>query len=376
MRLLVLLILLAILAALELFIYRKHALDNLSLDVRFSKRVARFGETVEVIETAQNSKRLPLPFLLLKFEAPTSLQFLDMTNTTSSDLLYREDMLTMKSFSQHTRRIKACCTQRGYYSFFRVNITTSDLLLIDKLNRNFENDAHLTVLPEEIPTSELQPLLSITLSDVMQRRTLLTDPFSFSGIREYQPWDPMRAINWTATAKAGDFMVNQQASTSTRQITIFLNLDFYDFKESSSLLEKSISLAYSYMLALCKSGIPCALYTNGRDVLTELPVSLDMSACLADMEHRGEALARIDLACPVIPFDELLEAHGANVRKDDYTIIISPRCDSAFRRLLVQLKPYRSSLNWIMPCYKTTPHVKLDAELMNIYQRWEMMGHD
>ncbi len=376
MKLLVFLILLAILAALELFIYRKHALDNLSLDVRFSKRVARFGETIEVIETAQNNKKLPLPFLLLKFETPTPLQFLDMTNTSASDFLYREDMLTMKSFSQHTRRIKANCTRRGFYSFFRVNITTSDLLLIDKLNRNFENDAHLTVLPEEIPTLDIQSLLSITFSDIMQRRTLLTDPFSFSGIREYQPWDPMRAINWTATAKAGDYMVNQQASTSTRQITIFLNLEFYDFKESDSLLEKSISLTYSYMLALCKAGIPCALYTNGRDVLTELPISLDMSSSLADMEHRGEALARIDLTCPAIPFDELLEAHGANVHKDDYTIIISPRCDSAFRSILVHLKPYRSSLKWIMPCYKTTPRVKLDSELINIYQRWEVIGHD
>ena len=64
MTLLIFLILLAILAAAELFIYRKHALDDLSLDVHFSTDLAQYGEIIEVIETAQNNKRMPLPFLL------------------------------------------------------------------------------------------------------------------------------------------------------------------------------------------------------------------------------------------------------------------------------------------------------------------------
>ena len=261
MTLLVFLILLAILAAVELFIYRIHALDNLSLDVHFSTDLAQFGEIIEVVEIAQNYKRLPLPFLLLKFEAPVSLKFLDMTNTTMSDLLYREDMLTMKPFSRHTRRIKARCMKRGYYSFTRVNITTSDILLIEKLTKEFDRSSNITILPEVVDVGELRSLMSITFSDVLQRRTLLTDPFAFSGIRDYQPWDPMKSINWTATARAGNFMVNQNASTSMKQVTILLNLEFYNRKKSDTLLEKSISLAYSYMQQSNDSFIFCSLPT-------------------------------------------------------------------------------------------------------------------
>lgn len=376
MVLLVFLVLLAILVAIEMFIYRKHAMDDLSLHVRFSTPVANYGDTIEVIEEAQNEKRLPLPFVLLKFETPTALSFLDMTNTTISDHLYREDMLTTKAFSKHTRKIKATCNHRGYFTFVRVNITTSDLLLVNKITAECANEESLIVLPKVLKVEEFQTLMSVTFSDMIQRRTLLTDPFSFAGIREYQPWDPMRAINWTATAKCGDFMVNQQASTSMRQVTIFLNLDYYDRSHTENLLEASISLVYSYMMALCRAGIPCAFYTNGKDILTGLPVSLEMSASMTEIEHRGEDLAKIDLTQKVTPFHELLEAHGALSYSDDYTLVISSCYDGPFRKSLLQLKHNRPAMRWFMPCFRGSDTVKLEPELNEIYSRWEVTGHD
>ena len=376
MTLLIFLILLAIMAAVELFIYRIHALDDLSLDVHFSTDLAQYGEVIEVVEIAKNNKRLPLPFLLLKFEAPVSLLFLDMTNTTRSDYLYREDMLTMKSFSSHTRRIKARCMKRGYYSFTRVNITTSDILLIEKLAKEFDRSSNITILPEIVDSDELCNLMSITFSDVLRRRTLLTDPFALSGIREYQIWDPMKTINWTATARCGDFMVNQNVSTAMQQVTILLNLEFYNRQKSDSLLEKSISLAYSYMIRLCESGIPCSLHTNGKDILTGLPVSMEASSNVADMPHRGGKLARIDLTSEVLPFSGILKDHILQARSDNFTVIISPRSDSAFRNSIIDILPLRPSLLWVMPCYQFTPKADIERGLVNKYYRWETLGRD
>ena len=376
MTLLIFLILLAIMAAVELFIYRIHALDDLSLDVHFSTDLAQYGEVIEVVEIAKNNKRLPLPFLLLKFEAPVSLLFLDMTNTTRSDYLYREDMLTMKSFSSHTRRIKARCMKRGYYSFTRVNITTSDILLIEKLAKEFDRSSNITILPEIVDSGELCNLMSITFSDVLRRRTLLTDPFALSGIREYQIWDPMKTINWTATARCGDFMVNQNVSTAMQQVTILLNLEFYNRQKSDSLLEKSISLAYSYMIRLCESGIPCSLHTNGKDILTGLPVSMEASSNVADMPHRGGKLARIDLTSEVLPFSGILKDHILQARSDNFTVIISPRSDSAFRNSIIEILPIRPSLLWVMPCYQFTPKTDIERVLENHYYRWETIGRD
>ena len=132
----------------ESIYYCLHALDRLNLKVSFSKRVANCGDDIELIEVAENKKRLPLPFIILKIEVPRALKFYDMTNTSMSDHLYREDMLTVKPFSKHTRRIKAQCTKRGYFVLPRIGITTSDLLLTTRLNRDFPADSSLTVLPD------------------------------------------------------------------------------------------------------------------------------------------------------------------------------------------------------------------------------------
>ena len=368
-------ILLAIFIA-EIIYYRLHALDNLYLNVDFSKNVANYGEDVELIEVAENRKRLPLPFIILKFEAPRELKFYDMANTSTSDHLYREDMLTMKAFSKHTRRIRAMCSKRGYYVFPRVGITTSDLLLIERFTRDFPNDSHLVVLPEILNTDMIQMLTSVTLSELQCRRTLLTDPFTLAGIREYGPDDPMKSINWKASAKTGELMVNQNASTCTQKVHIFLNLDTYNQKRSTSLLEKSISLTYTYLRELAELGIPASVYTNGLDVVTDSPVISETDLGSATLDERAIMLARIDLKKQAVPFSETLEKYIPSTDSEDFILLISPQFNGSFRPLLTDIKTRRPSLLWLMPCYKITPDANPEPSIADSYIRWEVIGND
>ena len=368
-------ILLAVFLA-EVIYYTRHGLDNLYLKVDFTKNVAKYGEDIELVEVAENKKRLPLPFIILKFEAPREIKFYDMKNTTTSDYLYREDMLTMKAFSKHTRRIKVCCTKRGYYVFPRVGITTSDLFLMKRLTKEFPNDSYLVVLPEVINSDIMQMLMSVTLSEIQCRRTLLTDPFTLAGIREYGPDDPMNMINWKASAKTGELMVNQNASTCAQKVHIFLNLEYYNQKHSTSLLEKSISLAYTYLIRLAEAGIPAAIYTNGCDVLTDLPVVSETDLGSATLDERAKMLARINLKKPSLPFAETLEKYIPSTDRDDFILVISPQYSDSFRMHLAGKKAVRQGTHWLMPCYKTTPEADLDYVTSTSYIRWEVIGND
>ena len=374
MEILIFLAIVAAVVIVELIYYRKHAMENLDLDINVSKPVASYGETIEVIEVVQNNKRTRLPFLLLKFEAPTAIDFLDKTNTSVSDLQYREDMLTMKPFSRHTRKIKALCRKRGYYTFPRVTILSTDLLFIEKFSREYKNDAQLTILPQLIPPEEIMTLLSVTFSEIQRRRTLLTDPFSLSGIREYEPWDPMRSVNWTASAKTGELMVNVNASTSTRKVTIFLNLEHYTQRKSTILLEKAISLAYSYICELSLEGVPARVFTNGIDTVTGAPsVSEDSSL---DPFVSGTDLARIDLTHDAISFPELVESNIGSTSADDFVVVISPRTDAITQKQLIDLKSKRPSLLWVIPSFKGNPLPDIDSGLMSSVFNWEVSGHD
>ena len=360
----------------EIVYYRLHALDNLKLKVDFSKNIADYGEDIELIEVAENKKRLPLPFIILKFETPRELKFYDTEKVTTSDFTYREDMLTMKAFSKHTRRIKVKCTKRGYYVFPRVGITTSDMLLFERFTKEFDNTANLMVLPRILRTNITEILMSVTLSELQRRRTLLTDPVSHAGIREYGPHDPMKSINWKASARVGELMVNQNASTCAQKVHIFVNLETYNPKNSTLLLELAISLAYTYLLELAKLNIPSSLYTNGRDILSDLPVVSEADPGPAAVTKRGVMLSGIDLKKPVAAFAGIVEKYIYSTDQSDFILIISPQYTDSFRALLAELKTIRPSLLWIMPCSSTSPQIGLESSISDSYLRWEVAGNE
>ena len=376
MEVLVLIGILIAVVLVEIVYYRKHALDNLRLKVDFSKNVAGCGEDIELIEVVENKKRLPLPFIILKFVTPLELKFYDTLKTPTSDFTYREDMLTMKPFSKHTRRIKVKCSKRGYYVFPRVGITTSDMFLFERFTKDFDNAASLMVLPKVLKTSITEILMSVTLSELQSRRTIVTDPFSLAGIREYGPNDPMKSINWKASAKVGELMVNQNASTCAQKVNIFLNLEAYNLKGSTQLLEPAISLAYTYLLELAKLNIPASLITNGRDILSDLPVVSESDPGSAAVNKRGIMLAGIDLRKHALPFAGILEEYMSSTDQGDFILIISPQYSDGFRALLAELKTHRPSLLWIMPCYSTTPEIGLESSISDSYMRWEVSGSD
>ena len=53
-------------------------------------------------------------------------------------------------------------------------------------------------------------------------RHLYEDPFTFRGIREYTTSDPMKTINWKASARTGGLMVNTFDSVMTQKVMLYL----------------------------------------------------------------------------------------------------------------------------------------------------------
>jgi hypothetical protein len=171
-------------------------------------------------------------------------------------------------------------------------------------------------------------------------------------------------------------MVNQNASTCTQKVHIFLNFEFYNQKHSLSLLEHSISLAYTYLRELAELGIPASLYTNGMDVITDSPVISETDLGSASLDERAIMLARIDLKKHMIPFAETLEKYIPSTDSEDFILVISPQFNGSFRPLLADIKSRRPSLKWLMPCYKTTPDAEPEPSIADSYIRWEVIGHD
>lgn len=355
-------VILVVLISIQTVLYRKKALKNVSANVTFSAPIAACGDTITITETIVNRKSLPLPWITLKFEASRELLFLDMTNTKVSDHYYREDLMSLSGWQQHNRHILVLCKRRGYFRFKRLSISTRDLLLLTLIVSDYPCDSTLTVLPQLLNAPEMDILFRLFLGDEESKRSPVTDPFTFAGIQEYQPWDHFRSINWNATARKNEIMVNVNNHTFHRRIVFILNVLPFALSRNESLLEKSISLAMTWVSRAVSGSIPVKLICNSRDILTDAQIDTEYGCSDDHLNRIGIDLARIDLAGRAYPFIPCIEKALENESDSTTYVIISANSDPSLQNFLIRKHKAGTRLTWVVPCDNTSRNPAIDPQ--------------
>jgi len=350
-------------------IYKYNWNRRIVCDLRFSEKTASEGASLELIETLANAKLLPLPWIALKFQVSRSLIF-DGANEQVSDDYYRNDMFAALSYRRITRRLAFTCTRRGFYTIKSIDIISGNILQNRKLVMHVNSNAALTVFPKLIPIDERLIQFKNLLGDVITRRFILPDPFEFRGIREYQTYDSFRSINFKATAKTGELMVNVNEYTSSQQVTVILNLEPYAEFTGPALYELSIRLAASLSAYAIDSGMRLRFITNGRDIETGFPSDIAGGAGESHMTNIHEALARVDLAKRPGPITPAVREMAALVDADSVFIMISPNNNAELLDAFSALRSAGADALWVIPAYGDT---KLNIPLNDDIIKWSPM---
>lgn len=101
------------------------------------------------------------------------------------------------------------------------------------------------VFPEQINTSRISLVCKEISGMLLSQQKLQPDPFEFSGIRDYCKTDPINHINWKASARMGNLMVNQFDSTTSISPIIILDIEDSQILKHENLVEKNISITSS-----------------------------------------------------------------------------------------------------------------------------------
>ncbi len=232
-----------LLFVLEQKIYKKMWNRKLSVSVSFTSPGIFEGDEGSIQEIIENRKRLPLSMLNVKFSTSRNLKFEDKDGSKTTDKYYRNDVFTAGSNERITRTLKFTGLHRGVYSITEVDLIASDLFLVNRMVDEASVNTVLYVYPKPFSSSELMLSLRQLNGSVLSKRHLQEDPFEYRGIREYQPFDSMRSINWKASAKTGELKVNQKNYTSLRSVRIFMNLEDDGVLKKPECVEASIQIA-------------------------------------------------------------------------------------------------------------------------------------
>jgi uncharacterized protein (DUF58 family) len=178
-----------------------------------------------------------------------------------------------------------------------------------------EEPVYLTVYPRIVPLSRLGIRSRDPFGDLRLRRHLFHDPVRVSSVRDYAPGDPMKRINWKASARVGALQTKVFEHTTSMDLALFLDVRTVRhpfWGEVTQLLETGTIAAASFASHLVEKGYRVGLYVNhpfpdsGR--LIKLPPSGDPG----QLQHILEALAMVGQT-ESVAIDKFIRQEGGHL---------------------------------------------------------------
>lgn len=337
-------------------LYEKLWCRNLTVSLKFQDAGIWEGQESTLSEIIENRKRLPLTMLKVKFQTDRHLAFTDEKGSRTTDRYYRNDIFQIGRWEKVTRTLPFVGGRRGFYTIREVDLVASDLFLTAQYTtETVIAHCSLYVYPRPFSHPDFQKSLKQLNGEVLAKRHLLEDPFEYRGIREYQPQDDLRSMNWKATARTGALKVNQKNYTSQKSVRIFVNLEDNGILKKEDCVEASLQIATALLLMFLEQGMQVAFYCNGPDIINREPCILEAGGGSRQRDAVLKALARIDTSGQMPSFSEVFSEKLTHAEHTMYTCIVSPNAYDDFASLLLQYHEIHPELKWFLPYSEVTP---------------------
>lgn len=369
-QLLIMAVLLAVVFVGQTLLYKKLWNRQLTVDLNFQPMDMFEGDEGCLTEQVTNDKWLPLPLFHVKFQTDRSLLFDNSASTQKTDQYYRNDAFRIGKHEKLTRNLTFRATKRGYYKINGLDLVANDLFLGTSWFEKRQVDRYLYVYPRPFYSREFLRSLQMVNGLMQTRSQFLEDPFEHRGIREYQPYDDMKRINWKATAKTGDLKVNLRDFTAVRGVRIFLNLEDTGILKKEDCAEACIRMATGVAQFFMEKGMKVSCYGNCRDAYTDKLLCVE-SECRMPKLYRE--LACIDLNKEMPDFCTLMKKRLLHAPQGEYTFVISVNAYDDFLALLQEYKLLSGDFLWFYPINdKSVKKIPADinsfCRMINIYR--------
>lgn len=243
--------------------YRRNWHRQLSANLHFEEEYVYAGEQAHLIETIENHKTLPVPVLEVRFHTRRELDFQTENNAAVSDYIYKRDIFAVSGRQRIIRRLTVDCRKRGFYSIGKMDLTTYSTMFKKRYSKeDLACNAKLYVYPKMVKVSDIVVTCERMLGTMQCAKHLYEDPFAFRSIREYTLTDPMKTINWKASAKSGNLMVNTFDSAIAEKVMIYLDVEDTGILRQEELVEESIAVAASLARKLLSGGMEVGIAVN------------------------------------------------------------------------------------------------------------------
>ena len=262
---------LAALVALVFYIEKwslDHALHGVELDYGPSVLLAAPDETFEIVTNLSNRSGRFVPFVQVQGFLPAGLEVRDSRIKLSAGPR-GDERFSFATFlmprSGYSRGVTASIPRRGRYLFGGAQLGGGDFLGINEHTQRVFSAGEIVVYPRESAAGRVSEVMGGYLGDLSVRRFIIEDPVLTIGFREYTGREPMKAISWAQSARAGEIMVKSFDYTTEPSVTVLLNVDCMGSDDDrEARIESCYSITHTVCRILEERRVTYDFYTNAN----------------------------------------------------------------------------------------------------------------
>ncbi|MSP78530.1 MAG: DUF58 domain-containing protein [Dehalococcoidia bacterium] len=260
------------------WLWSRLAVERISYRRTVSRRRIFQGEEVDVEMVINNRKSLPLARVRLADTYPIQVELLGqgMSSSPVPNTLRFSRSTTLGAYERVRWHYRLRGKQRGFYRLGPAELHTGDLFNFFPRVVHAPEEEFLLVFPKPMPLPPMNLVPQRPLGDARGSPWFpQADHARQSGLRDYQPGDPPKYIDWKASARRAALQVKQFEPGSSPLIALFVNADTVGLNYGGVIpinLERVVAVAASVADQMLADGLPLALYTNSRSVLYDHPM--------------------------------------------------------------------------------------------------------
>ena len=245
----------------------RYAFRRLSYTRHLERRRAFIGDVIDYRITVDNGKLLPMIWLDISDAFPMGLHTAGAYRRGVGAEAELDHRITtsLLPYQRVTWRYRALCRARGYHRIGPARLRSGDMFGISSAEMLVSDVEYVLVYPRIVDLRRTLTLWERPLGASRGRRLIQDDPTRFVGLRDYRPTDPLKHIDWKATARHGKPETRIYEPAAARQLLIALNARTGDAAWQGSnrrLFERAVTVAASVAAWANEEGYTFGLVSN------------------------------------------------------------------------------------------------------------------
>ena len=337
---------LVIVLAIAARMWDHYAFRSVNHSRSISRKRAFIGDTVEYSISLDNDKVLPLIWVEIHDTFPDGLELTGAVVRGTGLESDRQHIITtsLLPFQKATWKYSLTCSERGYHRIGPVRLRTGDIFGFSSAETRYAQFDHILVFPRILDLEGLLFPPERPMGDVRGLKPLYYDTNRVVGQRDYRPRDPLKHIDWKATARARRLQTKVFEPVVSLNILIVMNGSTREHTwqgSNSRLFERTVTLAASTASLADSRGYTYGVLSNAVARYTGKWINVPMGASPSQLSLSLEALA---MAAPyvVAPLAEVLNAERHSLPAGTTILLVTPSLGDSLLRDIAGIQDHGS----------------------------------